>query len=183
MITEIIKRLYKLFASPEKYARHIGVKLGEGGFISTKNFPTEPYLITIGNYVRIAKGTSFFTHGGVWSLRHKYNNHKIDNFGKISIGDYSYIGENCMIMAGVTIGNNCIVGGGSVVTRSVPDGCMVAGNPAKFIGYTDEFYNRVKDNTALCCKGMSRKEKREYLCSLSDEAFVSKKNVKIADKH
>lgn len=179
MISKVFRRLYRLFASPEKYARHIGVKIGHGGFISTKKFPTEPYLITIGNYVRIAKGTSFFTHGGVWSLRHRYNDHKIDNFGKISIGDYSYVGENCMIMAGVTIGENCIIGGGSVVTRSVPDGCMVAGNPARFIGYTKDFYDRIKLNAAVCCKELSANDKKKYLLSLDDEVFSHKGYIKL----
>lgn len=181
MISKIINNLYRLFASPEKYARHIGVNLGKGGFISTKHFPTEPYLITIGNYVRIAKGTGFFTHGGVWSLRKKYNNPTLENFGKISVGDYSYIGENCMIMAGVSIGSNCIIGGGSVVTKSIPDGIMVAGNPARFIGYTEDFYNRIHSNTTLCCKGMSPEEKKKYLLSLADSHFARKGEVKIRD--
>lgn len=181
MLTKIITHLFRIFASPETYARHIGVNIGTGGFISTKKFPTEPYLITIGNYVRIAKGTGFFTHGGVWSIRKKYNNPTLDNFGKISIGDYSYIGENCMIMAGVTIGKNCIIGGGSVVTRSVPDGIMVAGNPAKFIGYTEDFYNRLKSNTAMCCKEKTQSEKRIYLSTLSDDQFPHKKYIKVPD--
>lgn len=51
----------------------------------------------------------------------------------------TYIGENCLIgigafiMAGVTIGNQVIVGAGSVVTKDVPSNCIVAGNPAKVI--------------------------------------------------
>lgn len=49
-----------------------------------------------------------------------------------------------MIMPGVKIGKNCVIVGGSVVTKSIPDGCMVAGNPAKFIGYTDDFYKELK---------------------------------------
>lgn len=182
MLSKLIRKLYKLLASPERYARYIGVNLGKGGFLSTKKFPTEPYLITIGNYVRIAKGTGFFTHGGVWSIRKKYADPSIDNFGKIVIGDYSYIGENCMIMAGVTIGRNCIVGGGSVVTRSVPDGVMVAGNPAKFIGYTEDFYNRLKENKSLCCKGLNEHKKKKYLLSLEDTAFTTKKNIKIPER-
>ena len=84
--------------SPIDYARHIGVTIGKECTIDTKKWPTEPYLITIGDYVRIAKGTSFYTHGGLVSLRKYYNDDDIDQFGKISIGDYSYVGENCMIM-------------------------------------------------------------------------------------
>lgn len=51
----------------------------------------------------------------------------------------TYIGENCfiggrsLILPGVRIGNSCIVGAGSVVTRSVPDNCIVAGNPARIL--------------------------------------------------
>jgi acetyltransferase-like isoleucine patch superfamily enzyme len=51
----------------------------------------------------------------------------------------TYIGSNCviggraMIMPGVTIGDHVYVGGGSVVTKSVPDHCIVAGNPARIV--------------------------------------------------
>lgn len=181
MLKKILNRLYYYFASPEKYAKFIGVKVGNGCYISTKHFATEPYLITIGNNVRIAPGTSFYTYGGTWCIRKKYNNPTLDTFGKISIGNNSYIGENCMIMSGVTIGENCLIGGGSVVSRSVPDGVMVAGNPAKFIGYTDQFYQKVKANSALCCKGR-KGSKKQYLLSLEDDVFVRKPNIKIPDK-
>lgn len=167
--------------SPIDYARHIGVTIGKECTIDTKKWPTEPYLITIGDYVRIAKGTSFYTHGGLVSLRKYYNDDDIDQFGKISIGDYSYVGENCMIMQGVKIGKNCLVGGGSVVTKSVPDGCMVAGNPAKFIGYTEAFYKRVKETNNVHCFKMSLPEKKKYLLSLPDECFPQKPFVKIPE--
>ena len=145
-----IKKVYELyFISNEKFLQKRGVKFGKGCFISTREFPSEGYLIEIGDYVRIAPKTAFFTHGGIWSLRKYYNDPGLDHFGKIKVGSYSYIGECCMIMPGVTIGERCIVGGGSVVTKSVPDGCMVAGNPAKFIGYTDVFYQRLKANSDL----------------------------------
>lgn len=179
MVKKIINFLFYLFANSETYARHLGVKIGKGCFIATKSFTTEPYLIEIGDYVRVAPRTAFFTHGGVWSIRKMYHDPNIDTFGKISIGDYSYIGDNCMIMPGVKIGKNCIVGGGSVVTRSVPDGVMVAGNPARFIGYTNDFYERVKSNTALCCKGMSATEKKKYLLSLDDAVFSHKGYIKL----
>ncbi len=49
------------------------------------------------------------------------------------IGENCFIGGNSMILPGVEIGNNCIVAAGAVVTKSVPDRCIVAGNPAKII--------------------------------------------------
>ncbi|MCA6046142.1 hypothetical protein KQP74_01455 [Bacteroides thetaiotaomicron] len=44
-----------------------------------------------------------------------------DCFGKVTIGDYVYIGKRALIMPGVTLGNHVLVAAGSVVTKSVPD--------------------------------------------------------------
>lgn len=51
----------------------------------------------------------------------------------IEIKDDAWIGAGAIILAGVTIGRGCIIGAGSVVTRSIPDYYIVAGNPAKII--------------------------------------------------
>lgn len=75
----------KLILSPEKYARYLGVKIGDNCDIQNVSFGSEPYLIEIGNHVQITSGTKFFTHGAGWVLRDKYP--KIDFFGKIKVGD------------------------------------------------------------------------------------------------
>lgn len=49
------------------------------------------------------------------------------------IGDNVSLGANVTIMGGVHIGNNVVVGAGSVVVKDVPDNCIVAGNPARII--------------------------------------------------
>ena len=54
---------------------------------------------------------------------------------KIVIKDYAWIGSKSVILPGVTIGENAVVGAGSVVTKDVPDNAIVAGNPAKIIKY------------------------------------------------
>ncbi len=51
----------------------------------------------------------------------------------VKIGKGVWIGADCTILPGVTIGDNAIVGAGSVVTKSVPANVIVAGNPAKII--------------------------------------------------
>ena len=51
------------------------------------------------------------------------------------IGQNCFIGGRALILPGVTIGDSCIVGAGSVVTRSVPPNCIVAGNPARILLY------------------------------------------------
>lgn len=177
----IWRRIRKYLISPEQYARKLGVKIGKNCLISTRNWPTEAYLVEIGDHVRIAGNTTFYTHGGIYTLRDYYNDPKLDRFGKIKVGDYTSIGENCIINPGVTIGKCCIIGGGSIVTKSIPDGCMVGGNPAKFLGFTEDFYHRIKE-VSVECKGMSPKEKKAYLLSLPDEKFDHKGYIKIPEK-
>lgn len=160
--------------SANKYALSMGVKLGKGCWLSTKEIPSEGYLIEIGDYVRIASHASIYTHGGIWSIRQYYDDPNLEQFGKVRIGSYTSIGAYAMIMPGVTIGERCIVAGGAVVTKSVPDGCMVAGNPAKFIGYTDDFYEKIKEKHDFGCKNMSKKEKERFLLSQPDEKFIKK---------
>lgn len=51
----------------------------------------------------------------------------------VKVGKGSTIGSNATILGGIQIGRNVMVGAGSVVTRNVPDGCTVVGNPARII--------------------------------------------------
>ena len=55
----------------------------------------------------------------------------------VIIKDGAFIGTDCIILKGVTIGEKSVIGAGSVVTKSVPDGEIWAGNPAKFIRKVD----------------------------------------------
>lgn len=181
MFRKLIKNIRKKSMNPEEYAKYLGVKIGKGCFISTKEFPSEGYLIEIGNYVRVAPQTAFFTHGGIWTLRKIYNDKELEHFGKIKIGDYTYIGERCMIMPGVQIGSNCVIAAGTIVTKNVPDGCMVAGSPCKYIGKTETFYKKLKETEDLQCGKMSKTEKRKYLLSLPDSSFIHKKNIKLPE--
>ena len=61
------------------------------------------------------------------------NEQPIVTKGAVRIGEGSWLGLGCQIYSGVTIGKHCVVGGGSIVTHSVPDFCVVAGNPARII--------------------------------------------------
>ena len=85
-IFKTISRIYwHLFASPEEYARHIGVKIGKNCFISTRRWGTEPYLITIGNNVQITRDVAIHTHGGSHVVRKDHPD--FDVFGKVVIHD------------------------------------------------------------------------------------------------
>lgn len=162
----IRNKIKNFFMPPEKYARSKGVHIGKNCNIMTKNFGSEPYLINIGDKVQITKGVSFYTHGGAWVLRQYEDD--FDFFGRITIGNNVYIGSNAAIMPGVIIENNVIVGAGSIVTKSVPQGKIVGGNPAIIIGDVEEFYNKMKKYN-LNTKKLSPKEKEHTLKKLNEE--------------
>lgn len=79
--------------------RELGAHVGEGCeiFDGTK-FGSEPYLITIGNNVRITEGVTFLNHdGGVWTLRKMGLLEDADIFGQIKVGNNVHIGMNATI--------------------------------------------------------------------------------------
>lgn len=51
----------------------------------------------------------------------------------VHIGDGTWLGERVMVMSGVAIGKKCVIGGGSVVTRDIPDYCIAVGSPARVV--------------------------------------------------
>lgn len=171
MIKKILLFYRRKFWNPIKYAKHIGVTIGHDCMIATTFFGSEPYLISIGNHVQITNGVKFFNHGGGWVFRDKYPD--FDTFGKIIIKDNVYIGNNALIMPGVTIGNNVIIGSGTVVTKSVRDGNIVAGNPGKIIGLTNELENKLL-HFNVNTKKYSFNQKKEYLLKLSEDKFLKK---------
>jgi acetyltransferase-like isoleucine patch superfamily enzyme len=67
----------------------------------------------------------------------------ISKYGRIKIGINVFIGCKSTVLPNVTIGNNCIVGACSVVTKDIPKCAIVGGNPARIIKYRDinHYYN------------------------------------------
>lgn len=89
--------------------------------------------VCIGNNVNLAQGIT------VTALNHNFEDATkcIDEQGvstkPVVIGDDVWIGANAVILPGVTIGRHCVVAAGAVVTKDVPDNCVVAGVPARII--------------------------------------------------
>lgn len=165
----IINRLkIKLTKSPKKRAdlikASLDIKMGTGCQIFPDcSFGSEPYLIQLGDKVRITKGVQFITHdGGVWVLRNNGISPNADIFGKIIIGNNVHIGINSIIMPGVTIGDNVIIGAGSVVTKDVQSNSVAAGVPARYIKSIDEYYLKNKDSI-LETKNMPQVEKNRLI--------------------
>lgn len=130
-------------SSVEKLAEKAGVVFGENNsFASCFWSSAEPYLIKIGSNCQITADVKIFTHGGSKVARTIYP--KFDCFGKVEIGDNVYIGNNSLIMPGVTIGSDVLIAAGSVVCHSVPSGVVVGGNPARIICRVEEYIERNK---------------------------------------
>ena len=142
-----------------------GGKMGKNCEIySSVLFGSEPYLIELGNNVRVTEGVKFITHdGGLWTLRNMYDDmQKADYFGKITVKDNVHIGMNSVIMPGVTIGQNCVIGCGAVVTKDIPDNSVAVGVPAKVIETIDEYYSKKMDKVIMT-KGLDNNKKRKIL--------------------
>lgn len=153
-----------------KYLRSKGAIIGSNCDILTKviNFGTEPWLIRIGSDVTLTAGVVFITHDGssrVFRKNYGDMNRYGNKFGKIVIRDNCFIGVNSIIMPGVTIGPNAIVGVGSIVTKDVPPDTVVAGVPARVVCTLEQHIERYR-SSMFTLKATSRDELREELVSL-----------------
>lgn len=83
---------------------------------------TNPKGIHVGEESYIVSGAIVFTHDFLRGI------HK-DTY----IGKRCFIGANAIIMCGVTIGDEVVVGSGAIVKKDIPSNCIVAGNPARII--------------------------------------------------
>lgn len=169
---KIFSKIIILVADNKKYIdilRKKGVQIGEHCEIyKSASFGSEPYLISIGDHVRINAGVHLVTHdGGLWVLRDRnagYGNEfeNADKFGQIIIHDNVHIGTNSIIMPGVEIGENVIVGCGSVVTKSIPPNEIWGGTPARKIETLDEYVEKVRTKY-VNTKQLGAEEKKEWL--------------------
>ncbi|MDC2771564.1 acyltransferase [Bacteroides ovatus] len=161
MIKRIIKKLRQMYYCSSsgrylKYLKNRGVKVGERTIVfdpmKVQIDLTRPELLEIGEHVFIHRGTIILTHDWAsWCFVEKYNDF-IPAHAKVIIGNNVWLGENVTIMSGVEIGDNVIIGIGSVVTKSIPSDTVAVGVPAKVICTIDEYYNRRKKQMISECK-------------------------------
>ncbi len=149
--TFIKKLLYKEKASSDTYISYLrkkGMRIGDRVSIYAPQTniidETRPWLIEIGDDVKITAGVTILTHGYDWSVLAGIHNEVLGSAGKVKIGNNVFIGMHTTILKGVTIGNNVIIGANSLVNNDIPDNVVVAGNPAKVITTVDDYYNKRK---------------------------------------
>ena len=106
------------------YKTVYGMDIGMGVRISlgAKLDKTNPKGVHIGDYTAITSGASVISHDFV-------NREWKD----VYIGKNCFLGYGCIILPGVTVGDNCIISGNSVVGRNIPPNSVVMGNPGKVV--------------------------------------------------
>ncbi len=156
----------KIFGGGNNYIvgklRNSGISIGEGTHIFSNIITSEPYLIKIGKYCTISTNISFITHDasvGAFLGRDNYS----DLCGRITIGDHCFIGNNSILLYGVSLPDRTLVASGSVVTKSISEpGCIIGGNPARVIGRVDSFLEKNKGNM-LSLHGKSYGEREQII--------------------
>lgn len=146
-LKKVLKKvIYGAKSDSESYVEHlkaIGMKIGEDCvvYVPTKTLIDEqyPWMISIGNHVRITEGVKILTHDYSWSVLKNYRGGIFGASGIVEIGDNVFIGMNAIIERNVKIGNNVIIGAGSVVTKDCKANSVYAGVPAKYIMDVDKY--------------------------------------------
>jgi len=121
-----------------------GVKIGKHVYIGSSVTIDDiyPSLINIEDYVSIGMGTMIFAHSNPTcslEIKKRFYPRKI---APVTIKKGAWITPGCIILAGVTVGENGIIGAGSVVTKDVQPYTVVAGNPAKMVKRLDNKQNQ-----------------------------------------
>ena len=148
-----------------------GMKVGKGcDFVSPgPNFGSEPYLIEIGNNTTVSFDVAFVTHdAGTRVLRNLATNEKEKQtviYGKIIVGNNCFIGCRTTILPGVKIGDNTIIGAGSLVNRDIPANSVAAGVPCKVICSLEEYKEKHQDDF-LYMVNLPYEEKKKFLTKL-----------------
>ncbi|MFR0494912.1 acyltransferase [Limosilactobacillus reuteri subsp. suis] len=124
-------------------------KQGNHCYFQIYNFGTEPYLLSFGDNVYIASGVKFVSHGitnFMFNYMDKTNEYK-KRTGKIVLGNNVFVGSNTILLYDVEIGDNVIIGAGSLVNKNIPSNSVVAGVPCKVIGSFEEYKKKIKNSS------------------------------------
>lgn len=149
---QILKQLFGSISSnvviDEKFHCEYGknIFIGNDVIVGPNCIFVDNAKITIGNCVMIAPNVQIYTAYHPVLPEERYILERSDNdpiyyktcADPVEIKDGTWIGGGVIILPGVTIGKNSIIGAGSVVNKSIPDNCVAVGNPCRVIKYFDD---------------------------------------------
>lgn len=131
---------------------------------------SRPSLISIGSNCYMNTGFTILTHDWVTKVFIQSGREFLPSSGCVSIGNNVSFGQNVMVLKGVTIGDNCFIGAGSIVTKDIPANSIAVGTPCKVIMSLEDYYQKRKVeciNEALIY-ARSIKERFNRLPSVTD---------------
>ena len=138
IVKQLLGRSDGAWINPPFYCDYgFNIEVGRNFFANYNCTMLDVAKITIGDNCFMASNVAVYTAG---HPIHPDSRNSMYEYGiPVTIGDNVWIGGNTVICPGVTIGSNCVIGAGSVVTRDIPDWSVAAGNPCRVIRkITDE---------------------------------------------
>ena len=178
-LLELLRKCY-YFAVEHKrksylnYLQKQGLRLGKNVVIHSGFFfdPSHCFLISVGDNCVLAPGVKLIAHDA--SSKRLIGYTKI---GRIDIGDDCFLGNSVIVLTGVSIGRNSIIGAGSVVTKDIPADSVAAGNPARVLcstkSYTDKLLRQSKGKKIFDdeygIERLSDAQRHEVLAAVTDD--------------
>ena len=107
------------------------IEIGENFYANHNLIILDVNKVTFGDNVFVAPNCSFYTSGH--PLEYEIRNKGLEYAKPINVGNNVWIGGNVCVLPGVTIGDNVVIGAGSVVTKDIPSGVVSVGSPCKVI--------------------------------------------------
>lgn len=134
---EIIRKLFGktkenfLIEQPFMCDYGYNIEIGENFYANHNLIILDGNKVSFGDNVFIAPNCGFYTAGH--PLDYKQRNQGLEYAKPIRVGNNVWIGGNVVVLPGVTIGDNCVIGAGSIVTKDIPENTVAVGNPCKVI--------------------------------------------------
>jgi maltose O-acetyltransferase len=160
----------------EKYINNLvkrGLILGKNVDIVDTFFidPSHCFLISIGDNCTLCPNVRLIAHDA--STKNILGYTKI---GRIDIKKNCFIGDSSIILPGVSIGPNSIIGAGSLVNRNIPPRSVAAGNPARVVSTLDEYLRKIENirnqkmvfDESYYIEELSDEKRREIIESVGD---------------
>lgn len=132
IVKELLGKSEGAFINPPFYCDYgFHIEVGKNFFANYNCTILDVAKVTIGDNCQFAPNVSIYTAG---HPVHPDTRNTMYEYGiSVTIGDNVWVGGNTVICPGVHIGNNAVIGAGSVVTRDIPDNVVAAGNPCRVI--------------------------------------------------